>query len=307
MSLKQTKQTKPSLIRDSGNKILLITGMSGAGKSRAVMALEDMGYFCVDNLPPALFVKLVEGMRLSNQNLPRMAIVADIRGGASVLPEVEAGLAELRANGIDVRILFLEATDAAIVRRYKENRRPHPLAKENSTITECIKEERQLLSNLRGQADVIIDTTDLKPQTLAEHLAALFGADSDVPGIHISIISFGFKHGIPIDADMVVDVRFLPNPFYVPELKNLTGLDSRVADYVLHNPITAEYLQRYMDLMLFLMPHYQHEGKKNFMLAIGCTGGCHRSVALAEAIGASFRSHGYASVSVSHRDMERMQ
>lgn len=290
----------------AGARILVITGMSGAGKSRAVMALEDMGYFCVDNLPPSLFGKFIDAMRMNGGETPRMAIVADIRGGARAMPEVEATLAALRQAGVDFQIVFMEASDPVIVRRYKENRRPHPLAQAHSdSITACIREERRLLVGLRAQADVIIDTTETVDRKLVEHLGELFGGSATTPGgIMLSITSFGFKYGLPIDADMVVDVRFTPNPFYIPELKEHTGLEKPVADYVLRNEITREFLRRYLHLLRYLLPYYQQEGKRHFMLAVGCTGGCHRSVAIAEQIAKRMRKSGYP-VAVHHRDLDR--
>ena len=284
-------------------QFLVITGMSGAGKSKAVIALEDMGFFCVDNLPPNLLGKFFEGMRLTNRTLPRMAVVADIRSGPEALPELEAALDKLREAGVEVRLLFIEASDAVIVRRYKENRRPHPLARNSeSSLTECIRLERGLLAGLRGQADIVIDTSETVDRSLREKLTALFGENGE-EGFPISVTSFGFKFGLPIDADMVADVRFLPNPYYVPKLKDLTGLDGPVADYVLENDVSKTFLRRYMDLLFFLIPNYQNEGKKNLMIAVGCTGGRHRSVAIAEVIGKRLRKKGYR-VKVNHRDME---
>lgn len=286
-------------------RILVITGMSGAGKSRAAMTLEDMGYFCVDNLPASLFGKFIEAMRLSG-GAARMAIVADIRGGARAMPELEATLSQLRHDGIDFQIIFMEASDAILVRRYKENRRPHPLAQEyQDGITACIREERRLLAGLRAQADVIIDTTETGDRKLIEQLDELFGsASATSSGITISITSFGFKYGLPIDADVVMDVRFTPNPFYIPELKEKNGLDKAVADYVLNNEVTREFLRRYLHLLRYLLPYYRQEGKRHIMLAIGCTGGCHRSVAIATEIAKRIRRNGYA-VTVHHRDIDR--
>lgn len=287
-----------------GEKIIIITGMSGAGKSRAVMALEDMGFFCVDNLPPALFGKFIEGMRLSHTTLPKMAIVADIRNGAEALPKVEETLGALRRAGVDFLVLYLEASDDVLLQRYKENRRPHPLeAGGRLSLSECIRLERRLLEGLREQADIIIDTTKTVNQKLVLHLNELFGGEGD-RGIMVSIASFGFKYGLPIDADMVIDVRFLPNPYYIPDLKPLTGLDPLVEDFVLSKEASIQFLRHFLRLLRFLLPHYQNEGKKHFMLAIGCTGGRHRSVALAERIAKRLRVSGYT-VTVAHRDVER--
>ena len=285
-------------------KVLIITGMSGAGKSQVIMALEDMGFFCVDNLPPALFSKIIEGMTLANNNnLPKMAIVADVRAGVEVIPQIETALNELRAAGVDFQVIFMEASDKVILARYKENRRPHPLSRRGQSTLQCVQEERQLMEGLRGCADIIIDTTEYTNQMLNKHLGQLFVDDNTV-GITVSVTSFGFKYGIPIDADLVMDVRFLPNPYYISELKNLSGLEKPVAEYVIKNDTTREFLRLYMKLLRYLLPHYQTEGKKHISIAIGCTGGRHRSVALAEHIGKRLRRLGY-STAVSHRDMER--
>jgi len=285
------------------NNIIIITGMSGAGKSKAVIALEDMGFFCVDNLPPALFGKFIEGLRLTNKIMPRTAIVADIRSGEAALPELEQTLEGLRDSGTNYLLLFLEAADEVLVRRYKENRRPHPLARNGKSTVECIRAERELLEGLRGRADIILDTSEFYGSHLAEYMVGKFGGEHS-SDIVLYLTSFGFKYGIPIDADLVVDVRFLPNPYYVPELKDLTGLDKDVAQYVLENEVTREFLRHYLGLLRFLIPHYQQEGKKNLAVAVGCTGGRHRSVALAEKIGKRLRHAGYQ-VTVTHRDMDR--
>lgn len=283
-------------------QFLVITGMSGAGKSQVVRALEDMGFFCVDNLPPALLSKFFEVMQLSAQMLTRMAIVADIRSGLAALPELETELHSLKSEGANVQLLFMEASDAVIVRRYKENRRPHPLATDSgSNLVDCIRQERQLLEGLRGQADMIIDTSNSGDRMLREKLKALFAEDKE-EGLKLSITSFGFKYGLPIDADLVVDVRFLPNPYYVPELRDLTGLDLSVSQYVLKNEISRDFVRRYLNLLRFLIPHYQTEGKKHLMVAIGCTGGRHRSVAIAEEIARRLGNNGYQA-KVSHRDI----
>ena len=303
MAEKDNSSKKALPVKQQG-KILIITGMSGAGKSQVIMALEDMGFFCVDNLPPALFAKIIEGMTLANNNsLPKMAIVADVRAGVEVIPQIEVALNELRTAGVDFQVIFMEASDKVILDRYKENRRPHPLSRQGQSMLQCVQEERHLMEGLRGCADIIIDTTEFTSQMLNKHLGQLFIDDNTV-GITVSVTSFGFKYGIPIDADLVMDVRFLPNPYYIGELKSLCGLEKTVADYVIKNDTTREFLRLYMKLLRYLLPHYQSEGKKHISIAIGCTGGRHRSVALAEHIGKRLRSLGY-SASVSHRDMER--
>jgi len=288
---------------EKNGKLLIITGMSGAGKSQVIMTLEDMGYFCVDNIPPSLFSKFIAGMRLANNALPKMAIVADVRAGVEVMPQIEAALHELRQEGVDFQVIFLEASDNVILARYKENRRPHPLSEKGKSMLQCVREERELMEDLRGCADIIIDTTEYSNQNLAKHVKELF-TDEDTVGMTVSVTSFGFKYGMPIDADLVMDVRFLPNPYYIPEYKPLTGLEAPVADFVLKNDVTREFLRLYLRLLRYLLPHYQEEGKKNISIALGCTGGRHRSVALAEYIGKRLKSFGF-NTAVFHRDIER--
>jgi len=286
----------------ANGKLLIITGMSGAGKSQVIMTLEDMGYFCVDNLPPALFSKFIAGMRLANESLPKMAIVADVRAGVEMIPQIEQALKELSREGVDFQVIFMEASDHVLLARYKENRRPHPLARDGRNTLECMREERQLMEGLRGIADIIIDTTEHSNQSLARHLKELLV--DEATGLTVSVTSFGYKYGIPIDADLVMDVRFLPNPHYIPELKPFSGLEKPVADYVMKNDTTREFLRIYLRMLRYLLPHYQEEGKKHISIAIGCTGGRHRSVALAEHIGKKLRALGYTA-SISHRDIER--
>ena len=285
--------------------ILVITGMSGAGKSRVVMELEDLGWFCIDNLPPALMTKVVDGMRLSNEEMPRTAIVADIRSGRAALPEITLALEYWKSQGIPYRLVFIDASDSVILRRYKENRRPHPLSPDGKrSLTACIREERELLESLRGEADILIDTSDIENRKLKEKLSELFINSPDDDVITLSLTSFGFKYGLPADADMVIDVRFLPNPYYVPELTELCGLDQAVADYVLDCDVTRSFLQKYLDLLLFLLPNYRLEGKRHFTVAVGCTGGRHRSVAMTEELAQKLKELGYT-VTVSHRDIDR--
>ena len=291
---------------DKGDaNILVITGMSGAGKSRVIMELQDLGWFCIDNLPPALMTKVIEGMRLSNEEMPRTAIVADIRAGRDALPEISRALESWRIEGLAYRLVFIDASDEVILRRYKENRRPHPLSPDGKRpLTACITEERELLESLRGQADIVIDTSETAARQLKEKLSELFLNSPEDGEISISLTSFGFKYGLPTDADMVIDVRFLPNPYYVTELKPKCGLDQPVADYVLSSEVTAVFLQKYLDLLAFLLPNYQLEGKRHFTVAVGCTGGRHRSVAMAEELARRIERLGYT-VTVNHRDIDR--
>ncbi|MBQ1342896.1 MAG: RNase adapter RapZ [Firmicutes bacterium] len=289
----------------SDANLLVITGMSGAGKSRVIMELQDLGWFCIDNLPPALLTKVVEGMRLSNEEMPRTAIVADIRAGRAALPQISRALDCWKRDGLAYRLVFIDASDEVILRRYKENRRPHPLSPDGKrSLTKCIAEERELLESLRGEADIVIDTSETAARQLKEKLGELFLNSPDDDEISISLTSFGFKYGLPSDADMVIDVRFLPNPYYVPELKALCGLDQEVADYVLGSEVTWSFMDKYMDLLAFLLPNYRLEGKRHFTVAVGCTGGRHRSVAMTEELARRIRELGYT-VTASHRDIDR--
>ncbi len=286
------------------SQIVIITGMSGAGKTQAIKALEDMGWFCIDNLPPLLFEKFIETLNygLGTEKAPKLAIAADIRSGVESLPELEHVLASLRAASIDYRLVFLDASDAVLLRRYKENRRPHPLQRSGSSTSACIERERHLLQDLRGQADIVIDTTNGDSHMLTERLITSLRQEEN-NRIAVSVVSFGFKYGVPTDCDLIMDVRFLPNPYYVPELKNLTGLDKPVADFVIKHEPCREFLRRYMHLLYFLLPHYQKEGKKNLTIGIGCTGGQHRSAAIAAEVSRRLRRDGYV-VALDHRDSE---
>lgn len=299
------KKTEPVIVSQLVD-LIIISGMSGAGKTRALDTLEDIGYFCIDNLPPYLMNKFITGVRLDTHETPKLAIATDIRSGASALPELEQVLSQLREDGVEYRLVFLEASDAALVRRYKENRRPHPLSQGGKRSTaDCIRQERMLLEGLRGKADIIIDTTEIPPQKLSSTLTDRFSHSADT-AINLYVTSFGFKYGLPLDSDMVIDVRFLPNPYYEPELRDLTGLDQPVADYVLQSDVTKEFLNRFLRLMRFLLPNYQKEGKRSFSLAVGCTGGRHRSVAIAEVISRRLRRSGYK-ITVDHREQDRWQ
>ena len=283
-------------------RFVIITGMSGAGKTNFMQKLEDMGYYCVDNLPPVLIARFADLCWKSTSNTRHVAVVSDIRGG-SFFDALPQALDELNKRGIPHEVVFLEASDEALVRRYMETRRQHPLAK-TMRIQEGIEAERKILAGVRAQADVIIDTTAMKPADLQEYMGSRFGAVDKKRDMQITVFSFGFKYGIPIDADMVIDVRFLPNPFYIDELKYLTGNDRGVQDYVMSFPEAGIFLDKLTDLLRFLIPNYIKEGKYQLVVAIGCTGGKHRSVTLANELYRKLRNReAKYGVSLSHRDI----
>lgn len=281
-------------------KLVIVTGLSGAGKTQAVRCLEDLGFFCVDNLPPDLIPGFAELLRQPGVEVKRVALVMDIRGGTFFNALFKA-LSFLEQSDLHYEILFLEAGDEALVRRYKETRRRHPLSPD---LLEGIRAERKRMEELRGRASKIIDTSELTPQQLREQIRELYGEENQSPLV-ITVVSFGYKYGIPLDADLVMDVRFLPNPHYLPELRDATGQDQVVKDYVLGTPATQEFLGRFTDLLRFLVPYYVSEGKSHLVIAIGCTGGQHRSVVLAESIGSFLEQNTYYRVSVKHRDVWR--
>ena len=263
-------------------KFVIITGLSGAGKSQAVRVLEDADYFCVDNLPPALVPKFVELCTQSGGKIKQAALVMDIRGGEFFNALTEA-LAYLRHHEWPHEVLFLEASDEALIRRFKETRRRHPLSGDGS-ILDGIRSERQALQELRGRADKVIDTTHLTPAQLKEEVQSLFLRQGQSPVLLVRVVSFGFKHGLPLDVDFVFDCRFLPNPFYITSLKNLTGLDQDVKEYVLKEAASPKYLDMIYQMLEFVIPYCLVEGKMQLVVALGCTGGRHRSVALAESL-----------------------
>jgi len=281
-------------------ELVLVTGISGAGKASALKAFEDLGFHCVDNLPLELmpdFAALVS----QSADVSRAAIVVDVREGSTLdrLPQMLKRVREL----LHTRVVFLDAQDAALVRRYSETRRPHPLGR-SETVSRSIVEERQLLDPIRNVADTLIDTSSFNVHELRALIQARFGQEDSVTRLLVSCLSFGFKNGVPLDADMIFDVRFLPNPHFVPEFRNKTGLDPAVASYVRGFPQTGEFLDRVTDLMLYLLPHYVEEGKSYLTIAFGCTGGQHRSVMMVEEIARRIKAAGYE-VKALHRDMPR--
>lgn len=284
-------------------RFLLVTGLSGAGKTSVNRYLEDMGAFCVDNLPPNMMSGLMEVFEQSTMRSPMVVMSVDVRSNIFFdAKEVSDLLCDSRSRGFTVESLYLEASDEVLVSRYKETRREHPLAADGMSLPEAIAREREIMQPLRETADYIIDTTALKTRELKKRLAAIFGGETPSAAMRVEISSFGFKRGLPPQADLVFDVRFLPNPFYIPGLGSHTGLDADVKAFVLDNPITQEFLIRLKDMLAFLLPHYQEEGKHRLSIAIGCTGGAHRSVAISGALGAFLQAQGYP-VTVTHRDL----
>jgi UPF0042 nucleotide-binding protein len=286
----------------SALRFVIITGMSGAGRSYAIKCLEDLGYFCVDNLPTTLIPTFAELCTHSNRDIRLIALGVDIREGEYLAHLLET-LAELRAQGHKPEVLFLEAADETLVRRYQETRRRHPLAGEGNVL-EGIRAERRTLSNLRESADRIIDTTGLSVHQLKERLIEGYGTQRTRDALTVSLMSFGFKHGAPYDADLVFDVRFLPNPHFVDSLKRLDGRDAAVEKFVMSFEESRTLLAKIEDLLHFLLPLYQREGKAYLTVALGCTGGRHRSVTLVELLRRSLESTGLSPV-VRHRDLDR--
>ncbi len=282
-------------------KFVIVTGMSGAGKSQAVDALEDMGFFCIDNLPPQLILKFADLVYHSSEKMKNTALVCDIRSGD--IDALKHSLDELYENGYEYELLFLEANDETLVKRYKETRRQHPLAKKGGVV-EGIKAERRLLGTLREHATNIVDTSHLKAAALKERLRKLYGTEPEKSKMLINVLSFGFKYGIPLDADLVFDVRFLPNPFYLPELREHTGLESCVFDYVMGFEQSRDFLARLTDMIEYLIPLYIEEGKLQLVISIGCTGGHHRSVTIAEALCRELEKQNY-NVITAHRDISK--
>jgi len=284
-------------------KFLIITGMSGAGKSRAADILEDMDYYCVDNMPAALLPKLAEFCLGMGSRYEKVALVTDIRdgGGADAIFE---SLDKLWDLGCEYEILFLEADKSTIIKRQKESRRPHPLQAEAGSLDAAIDLEQKRLERLRDSADYVINTGALTLGQLQKEIYRCFSGDPEKRELQVSVMSFGFKYGIPIEADMVLDARFLPNPFYVAALREQSGMDEAVRDFVFQSEIARDFLQRTSELIEFLLPHYVDEGKHTFTVAIGCTGGRHRSIAVAWALHERIAAMGYPTELV-NRDLEK--
>jgi RNase adapter protein RapZ len=294
----QPAKRKSKSGRKTGKELVIVTGISGSGKASAIKAFEDLGFHCVDNLPLELLPDFAALVSKSTE-VERAAIVVDVREGPTLdrLPEILKDVRKL----LQTRVVFLDAQDAVLVRRFSETRRPHPLGL-SETVSRSIVEERQLLDPIRNVADTLIDTSNFNVHELRAHIQSRFGHQDGTTHLLVSCLSFGFKNGVPLDADMVFDVRFLPNPHFVPEFRKKTGLDPKVAAYVRGFPQTIEFLAKVTSLMLYLLPHYVAEGKSYLTVAFGCTGGQHRSVMMAEEMRKRLKKAGYR-VKALHRDM----
>ncbi|MDD2978402.1 MAG: RNase adapter RapZ [Hespellia sp.] len=284
-------------------RFVIVTGMSGAGKSTALKMLEDVGYFCVDNLPIPLVPKLVDLVMVPNSKTEKTALGLDIRGGQE-FDELEEILSAMDRSGAEYEILYLEASDDALVKRYKETRRSHPLAGDGR-VDRGIAKERKQLTFLKSKATYIVDTSHMLTRELKQEIKKIFVEDKHFKNIYLTILSFGFKYGIPSDADLVLDVRFLPNPYYEDDLRPQTGNDQPVRDYVMNNETAQTFLKKITDLIEFLVPNYVLEGKNQLVIAIGCTGGKHRSVTLANEIYEGLRNEEEYGVRIEHRDIEK--
>ncbi|MCK4777960.1 MAG: RNase adapter RapZ [Actinomycetia bacterium] len=283
-------------------KLVIVTGLSGAGRTETVRCFEDMGFFCVDNLPPSFIKNLVELFSLPGSKIKNVALVCDVRG-KEYFPELYEALDWLKNKGIDYQILFLEANDESLIKRFKETRRKHPLA-EGGQIINGIKKETILMEKLRGLSDMVINTTDLEIYQLRDTIKKSFLGVASKKAIKITVLSFGYKYGVPLDADIVLDSRFLPNPHYVPELKELTGLTDEIKKFVLSRRESKQFLKKIKDFLNFLIPNFIKEGKTHLLVSIGCTGGMHRSVALTEEMAKYLAQKGY-DVTLRHRDIEK--
>lgn len=283
-------------------RFVIVTGMSGAGKSTALKMLEDMGYFCVDNLPVPLIPKLAELLVVPGSELNKAALGVDIRSGES-FKQLAAVMEELDAAGFRYEILYLESSDNVLIKRYKETRRFHPLSGSGKRVDEGIKREREKLEFLKKKADYLVDTSHMLTRELKKELSKIFVQNKEYKNLYITVLSFGFKYGIPSDADLVFDVRFLPNPYYIEELRPLSGNDRAVRDYVMDNDKAGQFLDKLLDMTEFLIPNYIAEGKTQLVIGIGCTGGKHRSVTLANELYEALEKAENYGIRIEHRDI----
>lgn len=281
--------------------VVVITGMSGSGRTQALHVFEDMGYFCIDNLPPRLILQLAELVGINSGVGRHLAVTCDLRS-QGLFDEISDSLTALRGHELSCKVVFLDTADEILMRRYDENRRRHPLAQPGESLASTISRERAQLAVVRDASDLVIDTSHMKVRELRRRLRRAFSELTDQQLMEVSVFSFGFKHGMPVEADLMIDVRFLPNPFYDPKMRTLTGNDKLVSDFVLQNPVTEKFLEAWWSLLDVAMPGYVAEGKSHLSIAVGCTGGQHRSVAIANATAAYLERGGYH-VSLSHRDL----
>jgi UPF0042 nucleotide-binding protein len=281
--------------------LVVITGMSGAGRTEAMHTFEDLGYFCIDNLPPSLLMNLLALAGLSRGGKRRLAVVCDLRA-QEFFDKLNDELHHIAEAGVPYKVLFLDSRDDVLLARFKATRRRHPLSEDGMTVNDGIQLERKLLASAREMADTILDTSDVEPRELRKSIRTLFSTQTDQESMAVSVFSFGFKHGMPADADIIIDVRFLPNPYYEPELKSLTGLDGSVQDFVLGNKETSAFLESWHQLLDVIMPGYVSEGKQVLSIGVGCTGGQHRSVVLSEETNKYLHQRGY-NTNISHRDL----
>ncbi|MBR3187322.1 MAG: RNase adapter RapZ [Lachnospiraceae bacterium] len=284
-------------------RFVVVTGMSGGGKATAIKILEDGGYYCVDNLPVRLIDKFMELVFMPGSNIDKVVLGLDVRADRPFI-YVEEVLSALRERGYDYEILFMDASDDTLIKRYKETRRAHP-CEPQGRVEDGIRKEREILRQIKSKADYVFDTSSLLVRELREELIRVFVDDEKYNSLIVSVMSFGFKNGIPHDADLVFDVRFLPNPFYIDELKNLTGNDKPVSDYVLSFPQTTEFRKMLSSMIRFLIPYYVDEGKNQLVIAIGCTGGQHRSVTIANCLYEDLKDHGDYALKIYHRDSKK--
>lgn len=284
-------------------QVVIVTGMSGAGKSTVMKIMEDIGFFCIDNLPLDLMDKFIELAGPDGNRFHRVAVSVDVRNGTSLVHASEV-VQDLKKRNLDVKVLFLDASDEVLIKRFKETRRTHPLAG-SGRLDRGIEKERQMLENLRDQSDYIIDTSQLLTRDLKSEIEKIFLEGSQYTNLYITILSFGFKYGIPSDSDLVFDVRFLPNPYYVDNLRRKTGNDRDVQDYVMSSPNAETFLDKLEDMLRFLIPNYVSEGKNQLVISIGCTGGRHRSVTLANGIYRRLQNNASYGLKIEHRDLEK--
>lgn len=280
-------------------KFIIVTGLSGSGKSEAMKVLEDMGFYCVDNLPPSLITKFAEICYQPNSTIDKVALGIDIRG-RKFFQELYKSLNSLEEQNYKYEILYLDCSDEVLLKRYKMTRRNHPLSKDTQ-IPEGIKKEREIMEHLKKKSSCIIDTTNMKPKHLKDELSKIYSVGDNMSKLTISIISFGFKHGVPIDSDLVFDVRFLPNPYYIEDLRPKTGDDKEVRDYVMNSKVSEEFFNKLNDMVSFLIPQYIEEGKQHLVIGIGCTGGRHRSVTISNLLYDELLKNGYRVIK-KHRD-----